>query len=341
MRRNSGMMLLVLITALLAGCNIPRGPSPEQQQTLQAATSEALTQIALTSAASPGGGPPAIITSTPFPLSPTPTQFAAATTAPLSDAVVATDNLRLRQGPSTAFPVILSMPNGTPLTVTGKNGNYPQDSQQLWLRVTTGGGGQGWTAGWLLTISVNLANVPVVATPVPPTPRPTSTFTPAPSTEPFIQFWADSVQILPGQCTTLHWNVENIQAVFLDGQPTVGQGEMEVCPAQTFTSILTVQLRDGSTTYASVTVYVLTEPQVSFRADRYQIAPGQCTYVRWDVEGAQAVFFQGQGVVGHSNALVCPGVDTTYHLQVTHFDGSRTYDYYQTIYVNTGYYGQP
>lgn len=341
MKRTTTLLFLLGVLILAAGCNIPRA-NPEQQQT---ATSLAFTQAALTNAPPAttltptptlaSGGPPSISTATPAPLSPTPPQFDPSTSVPPADAVVATASLRLRAGPSTAFPVLRTMSNGTLLAVTGKNGNFPQGSQQLWLRVSTVTGGvQGWTAGWLVTVNVNLASVPVVATPVPPTAIPTNTFTPEPSTDPVIRFWADSTQLLPGQCTKLHWNVENIQAVYLDGQPQVGEGEMEVCPAETFTSTLTVHLRDGTVTYATVVIDVLTEPAVDFRADRTQLAPGECTYVRWDVEGAQAVYFQGQGVVGHSQAQVCPGDDTEYHLRVVSFDGSQTYDYYQTIAVD-------
>ncbi len=332
-----GILLTLTTLVLLSACNIPRAPGPDQQtQTFEAAGTQTQTAApALVQTLTPTGTGPALVTATPLPqvrLTPSPTQF----TAPQSDAVVATTNLRLRSGPSTAFPVIRQMPSGTQLTVTGKNGSFSTGSQQLWLSVVTPDGARGWAAGWLMTINVSLGNVPVVATPIPPTPvpsaTPTITYTPVP-TGPVIKFWADHENIPPGTCTTIHWETANIQAVFFENQGVAGNEARTVCPGASKSFYLHVIKQDGSEEYKKVTVLVGGEPIIDFRADAATVKAGECTTVRWDVEGVQAVFFQNQGVPGHSEANVCPGGDTQYHLQVITSDGSRTIDKYLEVKV--------
>jgi hypothetical protein len=75
---------------------------------------------------------------------------------------------------------------------------------------------------------------------------------------------------------------------------------------------------------------------ISFYADRYTIYPGECVTIHWDVEGIKEVYYQGKGVVGHSEAMECPGTTTTYELRVVLLDGTNTYRYV-TITVVGGY----
>ncbi len=56
--------------------------------------------------------------------------------------------------------------------------------------------------------------------------------------------------------------------------------------------------------------------QISFRVDRAVIEQGQCVTFYWDVEYATAVFFDGQGVVGHGSRQECPGQTRAYTLHV-------------------------
>jgi len=70
------------------------------------------------------------------------------------------------------------------------------------------------------------------------TPIPTST--PAPTNIPHISFRAEATELVAGSCTTLCWDVEGVQAVYLDGQPQEGHGSKQVCPAQTQTYELRV-----------------------------------------------------------------------------------------------------
>jgi hypothetical protein len=85
--------------------------------------------------------------------------------------------------------------------------------------------------------------VPPTATPIPPTntPLPTATpVTPTATPVPEIDFWADALNIAFNSCTTLHWDVENITAVYLDGDGVLGEGAKEVCPTQPQTYTLRI-----------------------------------------------------------------------------------------------------
>ena len=62
---------------------------------------------------------------------------------------------------------------------------------------------------------------------------------------------------------------------------------------------------------------------INFRSDAPYVNAGNCTTLRWDVEGVQAVYLDGQGVTGHGSRNVCPCNRTTYRLEVTKLDGSR------------------
>jgi heat shock protein HslJ len=81
--------------------------------------------------------------------------------------------------------------------------------------------------------------------------------------EPAIAFWADRTQITQGECATLRWSVENIQAVWVypQGQnfenfPVTGDGSRQVCPSQTMTYEMRVQLRDESVSTNQVQIDV-------------------------------------------------------------------------------------
>jgi heat shock protein HslJ len=78
------------------------------------------------------------------------------------------------------------------------------------------------------------------------------------------QFTASSTVINQGECATLSWNVQNIQAVWVypAGQPynqfpVTGQGSQQVCPQQTTTYEMRVLLRDGSVQIQQITIQVI------------------------------------------------------------------------------------
>ncbi len=62
---------------------------------------------------------------------------------------------------------------------------------------------------------------------------------------------------------------------------------------------------------------------INFRSDTPYVNAGNCTTLRWDVDGVQAVYLNGQGVTGHEARQVCPCEPTTYRLEVVKNDGSR------------------
>ena len=55
---------------------------------------------------------------------------------------------------------------------------------------------------------------------------------------------------------------------------------------------------------------------VDFRTDAPWVIAGQCTTLRWDVEGVRGVYFNGQGQPGHGSADVCPAQTQTFVLHV-------------------------
>jgi hypothetical protein len=52
-----------------------------------------------------------------------------------------------------------------------------------------------------------------------------------------------------------------------------------------------------------------------------------CTTMRWDVEGVESVFFNGQGVVGHGSRSVCIRQSTTYTLMLNCGGQSKSFNY--------------
>lgn len=85
-----------------------------------------------------------------------------------------------------------------------------------------------------------------VVVPAPPTVTP----------EAVISFSADRLEVRPGECAVLTWNVENVSAVYLGDEGVVGQGNRTVCPGATTTYTLRVVRRDGGTEERRVTITV-------------------------------------------------------------------------------------
>lgn len=76
------------------------------------------------------------------------------------------------------------------------------------------------------------------------------------SEPPSIRFWADETALNQAGCTLLHWEVENVREVYLDGEGIVGQGERQVCPNATTPYELKVVHRDGTVTLQVVEILV-------------------------------------------------------------------------------------
>lgn len=80
---------------------------------------------------------------------------------------------------------------------------------------------------------------------------------PATGTPSAIAYRADADSLAMGECTTIRWDILNVQAVFLDGEPVMAQGSREVCPAQTTRYTLTVVYPDASQATRQLTIMVM------------------------------------------------------------------------------------
>jgi heat shock protein HslJ len=174
--------------------------------------------------------------------------------------VTAPAGVNIRTGPGTIYPAVGLAPFNTTLAITGRSAD-----SQWWVTPIQGApNNQGWvSASWVQAF--NTTNVPVVAAPPPP-PPPTPTATPLPQATPQAQiaFWADRTTITQGECTSLRWQVHNVQTVFVYpvGQnfrdfPVTGEGSRQVCPQVTTTYEMRVQRTDGGVETRQVTITVL------------------------------------------------------------------------------------
>jgi uncharacterized protein YraI len=184
---------------------------------------------------------------------------------------VTTTDLNIREGPGQEYFVIGLLPVNTEVMVSGKNEDgswwqivYPPDSAE-----------RGWIFA-AFTRSSNIENVPVVQTPIPPTPTqtptatptttpsptvpatssPTATHTPTPTSTttpgPIVEIGATETTINPGECTTLQWHIEYVTAAFLSGGEfsnygiTGPYGQIDTCPTGTTTYVLRAETSSGS-----------------------------------------------------------------------------------------------
>lgn len=174
---------------------------------------------------------------------------------PASYAIVSgAAGVNVRSGPSTAFASLGVAPFGAELELIGRSvdGNW-------WVTpIANAPNGRGWVSAGFVD-AFNTGALPVLAgPPLPATPTPV----PTPAL-PSLNFWADRTTINQGECTTLRWSVANIQAVWVyeagqDWQrfPATGDGSRQVCPMQTTTYEMRVQLRDNSIQTLQVRVNV-------------------------------------------------------------------------------------
>jgi hypothetical protein len=111
----------------------------------------------------------------------------------------------------------------------------------------------------------------------------------------------------PGGCTTLHWDIEEVEEVYLNGVGVTGNQTQRVCLDATTTYTLRAVTGDKSQNW-TVTIRVEPISQVAFEftADSYEIAEGSCTTLRWRATNVRAVYLNGDGVPGESTREVCP-----------------------------------
>jgi len=225
--------------------------------------------------------------------------------------VTAPQGVNIHAGPGVDYPVIGFARDGDEGEIVGR------DADWRWWAVSlpSAPDGVGWVSADLV-LAMNVENVPVIearppdvvptrvpptavppstATPPPPptaTPLPPPTATPTPLPPPTatpsaqISFWADRTNIEQGQCTTLRWSVEHVQAVWVYPQgeqyhrfPRAGQGSEQACPIRTTTREMRVLLRDGATTFREITINVAGPPPTVAPSP----APDPLAGTRWDV----------------------------------------------------------
>ncbi|MBK8045682.1 MAG: hypothetical protein IPK16_00250 [Anaerolineales bacterium] len=118
-----------------------------------------------------------------------------------------------------------------------------------------------------------------------------------------INFWADRTDIDRGQCTTLRWDVQNVNAVYLDNEGVPGVSSREVCPGSSHTYKLKVVKRDGGVGRARGAHQCQdVQPQQNnpkieeFSVNTNQIRIGQCVNFNWRTRDAAGVNFYRSGM---------------------------------------------
>jgi polar amino acid transport system substrate-binding protein len=174
-------------------------------------------------------------------------------------------------------------------------------------------------------IQVPDPNPPPQPPPPPPPGPPAPPAPPPPSGQPNLR--ADSNYLTYGQCTTVRWDVDGVQAVyFIDGGNQIGVGghdSRNVCPNATTTYYLRVIQTNGASTDYPITINVTGGGggyYIDFWADQKEINRGSCTTLRWETSGVQAVYLDNEGVVGVGTKQVCPDKSKTYKLKVVRQD---------------------
>ena len=134
-------------------------------------------------------------------------------------------------------------------------------------------------------------------------------------------FGADSTHLQSGSCTFLRWSVQGGDWVELDGRRVSFSDSTQVCPTQTTVYSLVVGSDIGINRDVQIIVETPTQPppiqvQISFDADRTSINQGECTLLRWNVQGGYSVQLDDQKVDHTGQQQVCPPQTTTYQLAV-------------------------
>ena len=139
-----------------------------------------------------------------------------------------------------------------------------------------------------------------------------------------MNFTADRTNIIAGECATLSWQVQSADWVELNGQRVNLNDTSQVCPQQTTTYALVA----GGSTGGSRNLTVIVQPapptpvpptpdaQIDFTADQTRIRQGDCTTLRWNVQGGNSIRLDEQSVDRSGQRQVCPQETTTYQLAV-------------------------
>ncbi|MGE5601578.1 MAG: hypothetical protein ACM30E_00920, partial [Nitrososphaerales archaeon] len=134
-------------------------------------------------------------------------------------------------------------------------------------------------------------------------------------------FWAEGYALPDGGCTTLHWSVNNVRAVRLDGEGKEGVGtKPNTCPSQSPQSY-TLEITDasGATTLKELTLTtgdpglaaneVIARGIVVQSVQQSDIRPneeGNQTGYTVTIEGIQSLYAGSSGLVGTTATLQVP-----------------------------------
>jgi hypothetical protein len=155
-----------------------------------------------------------------------------------------------------------------------------------------------------------------------------------PVPEPVVQFSIDGGAIVAGRCVAARWSVANASAVYqlgagIDAVALPLSGERSVCPSEPRLTLSVVDLAGERTSHTiAAPAPPGMAPSMRFWADRTAVAAGECTTLRWDVERVRAIYLRTpdgrEGIVGRGERGVCPGLTTTYGLDVVDLAGATT-----------------
>jgi hypothetical protein len=175
------------------------------------------------------------------------------------------------------------------------------------------------------------------------TPGPTETAAPTPILVPDPGFRADRTTLTAGECTVLHWDVDGVRAVFLDGAGRPGHSSEEICPEVSHTYTLKVVTPEGHEAsypidirvlgYLPLTLNVFVRTRFCDTAESYgaeigvwaQGGDGWYTYYRDDLEHQIAGPTKG-GVVYQISWRTCGGAPGTFIVRSG--DGQEAREHY-------------
>jgi Ig-like domain from next to BRCA1 gene/Bacterial Ig domain len=214
------------------------------------------------------------------------------------------------------------------------NTTNPGDITDITVPMQAPGNGTGTLSGeWRFaapdnTIFGNKLTV-VIALPA-PTATVQPTIAPATATPtPTITFSADNTAIVKGGCAKLSWSTNNVSGVFLDNIGVPSPSDKQVCPTETTTYTLKVNLNDGTNTSKQIMVSVSSGTVIYSFADNAISA-------HWTNEVADNLSFGGPDIDNRGFAMKRDGStleDNSLQLKVieTHphwvANGSITGDY--------------
>jgi hypothetical protein len=174
------------------------------------------------------------------------------TQARLPDGVVNSATLNVRANPGTGAQILTNIPRDTPLTILGR---YLDNS---WLQVETPNGVTGWVFTELVTVNINLANVPVVNVQFiapPPTPTPVPS-TPVPSSG--ANLVGGVVVFTPSQPVCQQTFTVGFDVANLGTQPTATSGTV---------SLVDTRAADGSQQGNTIGGFPVLQPGQTFRVN--------------------------------------------------------------------------